>query len=218
MPADERLSKMREMLTKQLDDISAMVSNFTLQHLETATAVLSEAESMIEAQSPDDGLTAAEREYMVSSGAFTPEKLAEIDRNLAAGQLERVEARTRTGAVLRTLSSSDVSELLGIDDSRVRHRVSKGLLYGFMTGTKRRYPQWQFDDGGPIPHLAAIIRAFPADWPPAKIEAFMTVPKSSLRGELLGHPEIERMSPTQWLVEGGEPDVVIGIIESFLLS
>lgn len=173
-----------------------------------------------ERQPRGGGLTEEQASYLIESGDFTPEELARAEQRVASGALAEDERKTRLGALTRTLSAVEVANLLHIDDSRVRHRRAKGLLYSFLVGGKRRYPAWQFVDGEPLPNLSQLVDAFPNDWHPAGVESFMTTPKSSLRAPALALDTTnpEHLTPVEWLQSGGDPKAVVGILDSFLQS
>jgi len=173
------------------------------------------------------GLSEEQAKYLIDSGAFDAEELAETEKAVQAGELAEEERKTRLGALSRTISAVQVASLLNLSESRVRHRQAKGLLYGILVGNKRRYPTWQFDkeENAPLPHLATIVKALPKDWNPAAVEAFMTNPKSSLRvtdlveedDALVAKDDVE-FSPVEWLESGGDPKAVISLLTSFLQS
>lgn len=184
---------------------------------EVVAVLIHESAELLKRHQPrGGGLTEDQARFLVESGDFTAEELAETEKQVAAGELANEERQTRLSAIARTLSAAEVAERLEIDPSRVRHRQSKGLLYGFLVGGKRRYPTWQFVAGTnvPLPHLASVVEAFPEDWHPAGVEAFMTVPKSSL----VSGESSERMTPVEWLMSGGDPQAVVDILDSFLQS
>lgn len=175
----------------------AAVLRQTADHLKTRPSV-------------GDGLTEAEAAYLVESGAFTPEQFARTEARLAAGQLAIQESSTSQGAVVRSLPTDQVAKLLGIDESRVRHRQRKNNLYSFLLGRSRLYPQWQFVGGTGVvlPHLSTIVPAFPEEWQPASVEGFMTNPQDGLRGDA-----DEKLTPIQWLIGGGEASTIVAILE-----
>lgn len=181
-----------------------------------AVLIRESADLLKEREPRGGGLSEDQARFLIESGDFTAEELAETERQVAAGELASEERQTRLGALARTLSAAEVADRLDIDPSRVRHRQGKGLLYSFLVGGKRRYPTWQFVTGTKmvLPHLASVVEAFPEDWHPAGVEAFMTAPKSSL----VSGVSSERLSPVEWLMNGGDPQDVVDILDSFLQS
>ena len=198
---------------------------------ELVVALLQESTDLLTGRQPrGGGLTEEQARYLVESGDFDADELADTEHEIASDALAVDERRTRLGALTRTFSAAEVAALLHIDASRVRHRQSKGLLYGVLVAGKRRYPIWQFVDGRPLPHLAPIVSALPGDWHPAAVESFMVIAKSSLRAPALpasggpasggaaaaSHPD--RLSPVEWLHGGGDPRAVVDILDGFLQS
>jgi hypothetical protein len=105
------------------------------------------------------------------------------------------------------LTTSQVAELLGIDPTRVRHRLSEGSLYALPTreGRSRRFPAWQFDGGGVLPHLKRVLDALPAGLHPLEVAGFF-----STRHDVLEVDE-QSVSARDWLVGGGDPQPVVAL-------
>lgn len=186
---------------------------------EIVPVMLHELRQIIAERAPRGrGLTDEQARYLVESGDFTAEELAETERAVADGELALEERNVRLGAISRSLSATEAARRLGVDPSRVRHRQAKGLLYGVLIGGRRRYPEWQFvpGSGDPLPKLGQVIKAFPEDWQLATVESFMTTPKSALRAP--GDRNGERLTPVEWLLNGGDPEAIVGILDSFLQS
>jgi len=136
--------------------------------------------------------------------------------------LERLDAHSAARAAAeaaRTLNRRSVAGLMGVDPSRVSHQVAAGRLYSYPGSNGRPiFPDWQFTTPASqpqendvaravttIPHLAAVIAAFPAGSHPIAVRTFMTTPSPdlSLQGTAL--------SPRDWLVGGGNPTDVEGL-------
>jgi hypothetical protein len=175
------------------------------------SAVIQEVTDLVKAREPiGAGRTEAEADYLVESGAFTPEQFAATERRVAAGVLAAQERDTRMGAITRTLTADQVAEKLRIDSSRVRHRQAKNGLYGFLVGRARLYPEWQFIEGTKmvLPHLSTVVNSFPEGWHAASVEGFMTTPQEGLRGE-----GSAQLTPKEWLLIGGDPASIVTILE-----
>lgn len=122
------------------------------------------------------------------------------------GERER-DPRAKTvalQAVLRdtALSVAGAAERVGVDSSRIRHRLADGRLAGWKDRGGWRLPAWQFTSGGVLPGLERVLAALPGDQPPLVVAAFMTTPQEDLR--LAGEPA----TPRQWLLAGGDPGPV----------
>ena len=183
---------------------------------ELVIALLRESADLVKKRQPLGGaLTKEQVAFLIQSGEFTAEEFAETESRVARGDLAEGERRTRLGAVTASLSSAEVALRLGIHASGVHHRQAKGSLYSFIAGGKRRYPTWQFTENATqpvLPGLVAVIRAFPADKHPASIQGFMATPQESLR------VDGESVTPPVWLLQGGDPQAVADILDSFLQS
>lgn len=142
--------------------------------------------------------------------------LAEHGGIIAAGGEREPASTARAG--LRALSANlaeqartsipvtQAAERLGVDASRVRHRVRDHALYGFKIGSSLRLPLWQFtSDGTPLPGLRAVLAALPADLHPLEVAGFMTTADPDLT------VADEALSPRQWLTAGGDVRVVCAI-------
>ena len=98
---------------------------------------------------------------------------------------------------------AEIARDLGIDPSRVRHRVAEGALFAIRIGRRVYLPDWQFDHGAPLPSLRGILSALPGDLHPLEVAGFMTGPQPEL--EIRGRA----VSPRTWLAAGGDPRPVI---------
>lgn len=125
-------------------------------------------------------------------------------------KLERLDARSAARAVLEaaeSLSRGQVAELLGIDESRVSHRLRQGSLYSYPGASGRpRYPSWQFPRGKALPHLAEVLSRVPAGTHPVTVRSFMTTPDDELRLDGAS------VSPVDWLAAGGSAEPVAELI------
>ncbi|MGH9068612.1 MAG: helix-turn-helix domain-containing protein, partial [Acidimicrobiales bacterium] len=142
---------------------------------------------------PRSALRANEAATLEAVGAdLAPLRHAELD--------ERARAAIDAAVVVGTaLSVREAADLLGVDPSRIRHRLSEGRLVGLRRGSVWRLPAWQFEDGESLPGLDQVALALPTDAPAAMVAAFMTTASPDL--DLGGRPS----SPREWLLAGGEP-------------
>lgn len=127
----------------------------------------------------------------------------------SAGQLEALDARSSARAIAEAsaaLNRAQAAELLGIDETRLSHRVREGSIYTYPgAGGRRRYPDWQFHDGEALAHLAEVLAALPEHAHPVTVRSFMTTPHESL------HVHGAAASPAEWLVAGGSPEPVCAL-------
>lgn len=125
---------------------------------------------------------------------------------LRAGERD-VRARTvALQAVLRdtALTVAGAAERIGVDASRIRHRIADGHLMGWKDRGGWRLPVWQFTDDDVLPGLATVLAAVPADQPALVVAAFMTTPQLDL-----GDPPT---TPRDWLLAGGDPARVASLM------
>ena len=142
---------------------------------------------------PADYFSAEQRKALTHVGLdLTPRRGREVDHRARA-----VAAQ----AVLResALTVPQAAAAIGVDPSRVRHRLGAGQLCGWKERGGWRLPAWQFTNAGVVPGLDAVLAAVPDDQPPLVVAAFMTNPQQDLPMD--GEPG----TPRQWLLAGGDP-------------
>lgn len=98
------------------------------------------------------------------------------------------------------LTVSEAARALGVDDSRIRHRLKERRLTGWKD-QGWRLPSWQFSGSGVLPGLEVVLRALPADQPALVVAAFMNTPQTDL--VINDRP----VTPRQWLLAGGNPEL-----------
>ena len=159
-------------------------------------------------------LSKEQAKFLVESGSFSPEELAETQAQIARGELAEDERATRLEGINASVSAAEVAAHLGVNMETVANNLAAGELFAFAMAGEPRFPNWQFtgDARQPVlPGLAQFTDAF-ADKSPASILGFMTTMQRSARID--GVP----MTPVNWLLEGGDPQVLREILDSFLQS
>jgi hypothetical protein len=113
-------------------------------------------------------------------------------------------------AVLRdtALSVAGAAERIGVDSSRIRHRLADGRLTGWKDRGGWRLPVWQFTGDGVLPGLDVVLAAAPEDQPPLIVAGFMTTPQPDLC--TAGEPA----TPRDWLLAGGDPAAVATLVST----
>ncbi len=106
------------------------------------------------------------------------------------------------------MTVAEAAELLGVDPSRIRHRIAAGAIYAMRLGRRNMLPQWQFHETGALPYIAEVLAALPDDLHPLEVAEFFTESQSEL---IVKGAEV---SPRTWLAGGGEPEPVIDIAAS----
>ena len=168
-----------------------------------------------ESQSRGSSLSDEQVAFLIESGTFTPESLAETQASIARGELVELERKTRLEGINASLSAEEVAVKLGVDIAQVHKRLQEGNLFAFTTEGERRYPMWQFtgDPRQPILlGLPQLVSAFPKDMHPASILGFMST------GQSIAPIDGAPVTPVDWLLQGGDPQELIDILDSFLQS
>lgn len=132
--------------------------------------------------------------------------LADVGLDLSAYHADEADPRAKSVATQAVLADSahsvgQAAELLGVDTSRVRHKLKEGKLIGWKD-KGWRLPSWQFTDSGVLPGLETVLRALPDDQPQLMVAAFMNTPQADL--EING----KAATPRQWLLAHGDPQAV----------
>ncbi|WP_409495556.1 DNA-binding protein [Amycolatopsis sp. cmx-11-12] len=136
--------------------------------------------------------------------------LTDVGLDISPRSEDEPDFRARTVAAHAVLADSALSVLeaakaLGVDDSRIRHRLKEGRLTGWKD-QGWRLPAWQFTGSGVLPGLEIVLRAVPEDQPALVVAAFMSTPQTDL--VINEHPA----TPRQWLLSGGDPEHVAKLV------
>ncbi len=102
-------------------------------------------------------------------------------------------------------TQSQVAELLGVDQSRIRQRISQGTLYA-ITGENnvKVLPRFQFTVSGALPVLEKVLPAINKDTHPIAVQRFFLTASADLYSDELK----TNLTPRDWLIIGHNPDVV----------
>jgi hypothetical protein len=116
-----------------------------------------------------------------------------------------VRSAANYAALLATsLSVEQAASLLGIDASRIRHRLADRTVYGIKERGVWRLPAFQFTGRGLVPGLTSVLPQLPEDLHPLAVLGWFTVPNADLP---LGAGETP-VAPLEWLESGGDPERV----------
>ena len=149
---------------------------------------------------PERSLTKQEAAVLAAGGAdLSPREDGDPD--------PLAPAAARYGALLaRSLSVQEAAARLGVDASRVRHRLADGSVYGIRLRDGWRIPAFQFDgDGGLVTGIDDVLRALPDDLHPLALWAWLESPSVDLT---VGGRSV---TPLRWLRSGGDPAVVAAL-------
>jgi excisionase family DNA binding protein len=180
------LTRHRTGLTEQ-DVVTALEAALSAAH-DGGGAPLSDAEVEYLREYGGPGVSAA-----LGDGSLT-----DLRRTSGEAAVDRVAQ-----AISGSHSLEEAAHLLGVDRTRVSHRLRAGTLWSFTLGRHRRIPRWQLlPNGSLLPGLATIVPAIPAGIEPATVAAFMSTPQHDLGDE----------SPSRFLASGGDPRVVAELV------
>jgi hypothetical protein len=142
-------------------------------------------------------LTEQERAIRADGGLDMTADPDEAQRQFVLQQQTNIATQVRD-----SLPVASVAARLGLDASRVRHRVRDGALFGYRVGRSLRLPTWQFTSTGqPLPGLRAVLAALPEGLHPLSVTGFMTTPDPDLGAK-------QHNTPAAWLAGGGDPERV----------
>lgn len=136
-------------------------------------------------------------------------------RRVANGALDALIRRTRSNALSAALTVSEAAEWVGRGSRQVLAEVDSGDLFAFVCDDELRLPAWQFtaDPRATIlRHLPLLTPHFQPDLHPSTLLGFMTTPHGRTRHD--GVP----VTPIAWLVAGGNPQELIKVLDSFLMT
>ncbi len=154
-----------------------------------------------------------QRQYPEPRRAFEREEAELLERG--GFKLDRLEfgledpiARTAFEyAVLRAtaLTTSETAERLGVDESRVRHRVGELALYGIKAGDGWRLPAFQFAGAALVPGIDRVLPRLPKSLNPVAVYRWFHTSNPDLE---LTEGQGRALTPLQWLQTGNDPNVV----------
>jgi hypothetical protein len=110
-------------------------------------------------------------------------------------------------AVLRAtaLTTQQAAKRLGVNDSRVRQRLSGRALYGIKAGDAWRLPAFQFARKGLVPGIERVFPRLPKSLSPVAVYRWFHMPNPDLEER---EAQGRVLTPLQWLQSGNDPDVV----------
>lgn len=144
---------------------------------------------------------------------FTDAELDELKRggllrDTDADHPSRASARSATqlAALLAdSLSVSQVADLLRVDQSRIRQRLTERTLYGVKLGRAWRLPSFQFTKDRQVRGLDQVLPELPSTLHPVAVHRWLTTPNTDL--DMDG----ETVSPLEWLEATGDASQVVAI-------
>jgi len=148
------------------------------------------------------------RAFLVSSGAFTEQELAEADASVARGSLELSAMEWWLTAAAETSSLEDAAAFLHLTMDEIELAIREDRLMAVDIAGEWRVPIWQFNTrpvGRTLPHLESIIPLL-RDWDWRTAGRFF----ATRQEDLLGYG---RKTPASWLEDGGDAKQVRSLIK-----
>src|SRR3954464_897700 len=126
----------------------------------------------------------------------------------------RADAAAGYAAVLAgSLTVAEVARALGVDTSRVRHRLAARQLLGVRRTDGWRLPAWQFGaDGQPLPGLERVLRVLSGEVHPVALSRFFVTPAPERRAGR------KAVSPRDWLAGGGDPAPIVALARDLAVT
>jgi hypothetical protein len=141
--------------------------------------------------------------------------LTAVDADLTPRRPREADARAAGAAAYAALLAdalpvAEVARRLGIDPSRVRHRLARHRLIGIRRPDGWLLPAYQFGpDGQPLPGIERVAAAVAGTGShPVAVARFLATPQPELRAGR------RRLSPREWLASGGDPVAVVALARS----
>ena len=116
----------------------------------------------------------------------------------------RYSAMVATGLTVSQAASS-----LGIDESRVRHRLADRTVYGFKIRGTWVLPAFQFEEKKVLPGFDVVMPHVPADLHPLGVLNWFVLPNP----DLVPGADEKPLSPRDWLATGRDPKIVAALAE-----
>jgi hypothetical protein len=139
--------------------------------------------------------------------------LTAVKADLSPRRHREADPRAQAAAAYAVLLAdamtvAEVADRLGIDGSRVRHRLAKQQLIGIRQSRGWSLPAYQFGaDGALLPGIERVASAL-AGSHPVVVARFFATPQPELVVER------RRLTPRQWLAGGGDPSRVVELARS----
>lgn len=148
---------------------------------------------------------------------LTPEQAAVLEGgglDLAPlRQGERLQADVTSAdyaALIRSsLTTRDLARLLRRNPSRIRQRIHDGTIYAFRPAGEWLIPAFQVYGDALLPGLGKVVSRLRSGIHPLKVERWFLQPNPDLTDPEEAHP----WAPREWLIAGGDPDVVADLAE-----
>jgi hypothetical protein len=160
-----------------------------------------------------NAFTGIEAKSVAPHAHFTEAEIDELSksgllRSKGADRPSRTPGRTATefaAIITDSLSVPQASDLLEVDQSRIRQRLTERTLYGIKVGRPWRLPRFQFNDHGQIRGLDQVLPQLPSTLHPVALQRWLSSPSADLA------LDDEAVSPLEWLEATGDSATVVAI-------
>jgi excisionase family DNA binding protein len=151
------------------------------------------------------------REFSPAEAAVLEEGGLDLSPPAAAEPDPLARTAARYAALLATaLTTREAAGLLGTGESRVRQRLKEKSLYGVKAGRENRLPAFQFEGGKEVPGIGEVLRHVDRSLHPVALLNWFTLPNPDL---YLDEDEERALSPREWLLSGGNPEILVPLAE-----
>ncbi|MCP3963010.1 MAG: hypothetical protein GY719_34665 [bacterium] len=115
-----------------------------------------------------------------------------------------------SGLLKTSLDTAAAARLLGVDPSRIRHRLTSRppSLYGIRLGSGWRLPRFQFDGERLVPGIGEVVAELDPELHPATVHNWFVSSNPDLVAESLAEG---LLSPRDWLCHGFPPRAVAAL-------
>lgn len=139
---------------------------------------------------PAETLPPDELDLLAKGGFEVAGPALGIDDPVLRGALESAAIRATA------LTTREAAVRLGVNDSRVRQRLSERTLYGLKARDGWRLPIFQFDEKGLVPELDRVLPRLDPGLSPIAVLHWLTTPNPDLAS---AETQLEPASPLVWL-------------------
>ena len=147
------------------------------------------------------GLT-AEEQAVLREGGLTLEQ--------TPGRDPLADTAVKYAAIIkRSLSTSEVSQRLGLTASRVRQMIAERSLYSFLIDGNRYIPVFQFGaDGRLVPNITRVNKALSPRMHPVEVYNWYHLPNP----DLFPDEDVDEIaSPLDWLKGGQDVEAALAL-------
>jgi hypothetical protein len=195
------MATLAEELERRLERVGVKESPRKIEEL--ILAAVDDLLADLRPMDPLQGLTPAEQDAL-RRGGLVLEKVDLGEQDPILKTAMRYSAMVATG-----LGVAQAAARLGIDESRVRHRLADRTLYGFKIRGNWVLPAFQFEGDKALPGLDVVMPRVPSDLHPLGVLNWFTLPDP----DLIVDEDEEPVSPREWLIMGRDPKTVAALAE-----